>query len=150
MRVRHPHWLALGLAVTAALAGALAASSAGAAAGWDQGTGCRWLATWTAAAEAPVPARQAAADDYSRAGFADQTIRNVLWTSAGGQAARIRLSNQFGTRPVTFSQVDLSLSAGGPCSAAPTAGSPSPGTTRSPSPPGPPPPATRWTWPSRR
>ncbi len=115
MRVRHPHRLALGLAVTAALAGALAASSAGAAAGCGtRGTDCRWLASWTAAAEAPAPAHQAAADDYSRAGFSDQTVRNVVWTSAGGQAARIRLSNQFGTRPVTFSQVDLGLSAGGP------------------------------------
>jgi lysophospholipase L1-like esterase len=121
MRVRHPHRLALGVALAAILAGALAASSAGAAGaaggcgtGGTRGTDCRWLATWTAAAQAPAPARQGAADDYSRAGFADQTIRDVVWTSAGGQAARIRLSNQFGTRPVTFDQADVGLSAGGP------------------------------------
>ena len=37
-----------------------------------------------------------------------------MWASTGGQAVRISLSNQFGTRPVTFSQVDIGISAGGP------------------------------------
>jgi lysophospholipase L1-like esterase len=59
-------------------------------------------------------ARLAAPDDFSAAGFDNQTIRDIIWTSAGGQAARIRLSNQFGTRPVTFGQVDIGISAGGP------------------------------------
>jgi lysophospholipase L1-like esterase len=43
----------------------------------------------------------------------------VVWASAGGRSARIRLSNVFGTRPVTFSQLDIGVSAGG---AAVTAG----------------------------
>jgi lysophospholipase L1-like esterase len=63
---------------------------------------------------AAAPARLAAPDDFSSSGFHDQTIRDIVWTSAGGQAARITLSNQFGTRPVTFSQVDIGISAGGP------------------------------------
>jgi lysophospholipase L1-like esterase len=63
---------------------------------------------------AAAPARLAAPDDFSPAGFDDQTIRDIVWTSAGGQAARISLSNQFGTRPVTFGQVDIGMSAGGP------------------------------------
>jgi lysophospholipase L1-like esterase len=63
---------------------------------------------------AAAPATLAAADDFSPVGFDDQTIRDIVWTSAGGQAARIKLTNQFGTQPVTFSQVDLGLSAGGP------------------------------------
>ena len=37
-----------------------------------------------------------------------------MWASAGGQAVRVSLSNQFGTRPVTFSEVDIGISAGGP------------------------------------
>jgi len=63
---------------------------------------------------AAAPAKLAAPDDFSAAGFDDLTIRDVIGTSAGGQAARIRLSNQFGTRPVTFRQIDLGISAGGP------------------------------------
>ena len=63
---------------------------------------------------AATPRQLAAPDDFSAAGFHDQTIRDIVWTSAGGRAARITLSNQFGTRPVTFSQVDVGISAGGP------------------------------------
>jgi lysophospholipase L1-like esterase len=75
---------------------------------------CKWVATWAASPMAAAPERLAAPDDFSSAGFDDQTIRDIVWTSAGGQAARISLSNQFGTRPVTFGQVDLGISAGGP------------------------------------
>jgi lysophospholipase L1-like esterase len=115
MRVRHHHRLAVGAAVAAVLAGALALPPAGAAAGCGpRGTACKWLASWAAAPMAAAPASLAAPDDVSAAGFHGQTIRDIIWTSAGGKAARIRLSNQFGTRPVTFSQVDVGISAGGP------------------------------------
>ena len=53
-----------------------------------------------------------APNDFSAAGFTNQTVRNIVWTSTGGQAARIRLSNQYGIQPVTFTQVDVGLSAG--------------------------------------
>ena len=122
MRLRHPHRLAACAAcaavvtvVVVALAGAFAFPSAGAAADCGgRGPACKWAATWAAAPMAAAPAKQAAPDDFSPAGFDDQTIRDIIWASAGGQAARIRLSNQFGTRPVTFRQIDLGLSAGGP------------------------------------
>jgi lysophospholipase L1-like esterase len=118
MQVRHPRRLAAGVAAAVALAGAAVAvafGSAGAAAacGTRELT-CKWLASWAAAPMAATPRRLAAPDDFSAAGFHDQTIRDIAWTSAGGQAARITLSNQFGTRPVTFSQVDVGISAGGP------------------------------------
>ena len=123
MRLRHPHRLAACAAVVTvvvvvvvvALAGAFAFPSAGAAADCGgRGPACKWAATWAAAPMAAAPAKLAAPDDFSPAGFDDQTIRDIIWASAGGQAARIRLSNQFGTRPVTFRQIDLGLSAGGP------------------------------------
>ena len=115
MRVRHPLRLAVGVASAAALTAALLFPDAGAAAGCgSRGTACKWLATWAASPMAAAPARLAAPDDFSSAGFDDQTIRDIIWTSAGGQAARISLSNQFGTRPVTFSQIDIGISAGGP------------------------------------
>lgn len=40
------------------------------------------------------------------------TVRDVVRTSIGGQALRIRLSNRFGNRPVTFDDVRVALSAG--------------------------------------
>jgi lysophospholipase L1-like esterase len=115
MHLRHPLRLAVGVASAAALAAAFVFPAPGAAAGCGtHGTSCRWLATWAASPMAAAPARLAAPDDFSAAGFDDQTIRDIVWTSAGGQAVRISLSNQFGTRPVTFSEVDIGISAGGP------------------------------------
>ncbi|MFS0637693.1 SGNH/GDSL hydrolase family protein [Mesobacillus foraminis] len=43
----------------------------------------------------------------SRKGFANQTIRMVIHPNASGSAVRIRLSNQFGTKPVTFGKVTV-------------------------------------------
>jgi hypothetical protein len=63
---------------------------------------------------AATPARLMAPDDFSSGGFNDQTIRDIVWTSVGGQAVRISLSDQFGRQPVTFGQVDVGVSAGGP------------------------------------
>jgi hypothetical protein len=112
---RHPLRLAIGGVLAAALAGALVLPVPGAAARCGvHGTACKWVATWAASPMAAAPARLAAPDDFSAAGFDDQTIRDIVWTSAGGQAARISLSNQFGTHPVTFSQVEIGISAGGP------------------------------------
>ena len=115
MLLRHPLRLAVGVVSTAALAAALLLSPAGAAAGCGtHDTACQWEATWAASPMAAAPSRLAAPDDFSAAGFDDQTIRDIVWTSAGGQAARIALSNKFGTQPVTFGQVDIGISAGGP------------------------------------
>jgi lysophospholipase L1-like esterase len=119
MRLRHPLRLAVGVASAAALTAALTvallfpAAQAEAACG-HHGVACEWMATWAASPMAAAPERLAAPDDFSSAGFDSQTIRDIVWTSAGGQAARISLSNQFGTRPVTFGQVDVGISAGGP------------------------------------
>ena len=79
-----------------------------------------WVSTWAASPMAATPSPLASAGDLSAAGFKDQTIRDVVWASAGGRAARIRLSNVFGTRPVTFSQLDIGVSAGGAAVAAGT------------------------------
>jgi lysophospholipase L1-like esterase len=115
MRLRHPLRLAVGVASAAALTAALLFPGAPAeAACGHHGLACKWVATWTASPMAAAPERLAAPDDFSSAGFDGQTIRDIVWTSAGGQAARISVSNQFGTRPVTFGQVDIGISAGGP------------------------------------
>ena len=55
-----------------------------------------WVATWAAS---PM-----AASDSERAeqGFDDQTIREIIYVSAGGEALRVHLSNLFGTQPLTI------------------------------------------------
>jgi lysophospholipase L1-like esterase len=55
-----------------------------------------WVATWAASPMAP--------SDSARAeqGFSDQTIREIVYVSAGGDALRVHLSNLFGTRPLTI------------------------------------------------
>src|ERR1700677_3173916 len=51
-----------------------------------------WVTTWsTANAQDPEPDT-----------FKHQTIREIIHTSVGGQAVRIRLANTFGTQPITF------------------------------------------------
>ncbi len=103
-----------GVITAAALAGVLALPAASAAASSrDHHESGRWVATWAASPMPATPVSLAAKDDFSAKGFRDQTIRNIVWTSVGGQAARIRLSNRFGRRPITFRQVDIGIAGAG-------------------------------------
>jgi lysophospholipase L1-like esterase len=62
-----------------------------------------WVATWsTANAEVPSPAT-----------FKNQTIREIIHTTVGGQAVRIRLANTFGAQPVTFDSVYVGIQKNG-------------------------------------
>ncbi|WP_226961982.1 MULTISPECIES: SGNH/GDSL hydrolase family protein [Streptomyces] len=61
-----------------------------------------WVATWSAAPSGAEPG--------TRDGLPDQTIRNVVRTSVGGNGVRIELSNRYGSRPVTFTRVTVALS----------------------------------------
>jgi lysophospholipase L1-like esterase len=101
------------LTMTALAAGlALPAAAAGAATSGQPGSG-HWVSAWAASPMAATPPSLTSATDFSAAGFSDQTIRDVVWASASGRSARIRLSNVFGSQPVTFRQADIGLSAGG-------------------------------------
>ncbi|MFI1221670.1 MULTISPECIES: SGNH/GDSL hydrolase family protein [unclassified Streptomyces] len=62
-------------------------------------SGGTWVATWTAA---PVRAEPGTED-----GLPGRTIRNVVHTSIGGNAARITLSNLFGTAPLVIDQATV-------------------------------------------
>ena len=55
-----------------------------------------WVETWAAAMTRPTSMVATQADR----GFRDQTIRDVISTSVGGQEVRIRLSNLYGDRPL--------------------------------------------------
>ncbi|HEX6522197.1 MAG TPA: SGNH/GDSL hydrolase family protein [Streptosporangiaceae bacterium] len=64
-----------------------------------------WVASWAASPMAPTALISAQAE----AGFTDQTVRNVVYTSVGGDAFRVRVSNAFGTSPLTVGAVSVGL-----------------------------------------
>jgi lysophospholipase L1-like esterase len=60
-----------------------------------------WAGTWHTAMAQRLPGTDQ--------GLPNHSIRNVVHTSAGGRAARIRLSNVYGTVPVTMGRVTLAV-----------------------------------------
>jgi lysophospholipase L1-like esterase len=71
-----------------------------------------WAASWGAAMQPPVQGAGPALN-WSRKGFEDQTVRQVIRLSTGGAQVRVRLSNLYGTRPLHVSGATLGRSAGG-------------------------------------
>lgn len=64
----------------------------------------RWVGTWSASLVQP-----AADGDISAQGFTDQTVRMVVRITSGGTALRVRLSNTFGTEPLTIAAGSVGL-----------------------------------------
>ncbi|HEY0449787.1 SGNH/GDSL hydrolase family protein [Actinophytocola sp.] len=62
-----------------------------------------WVGTWAAA-----PANGVASAPN---GYPNYSIRNVVHTSVGGSQARVRLSNAFGTSPLTLGRVTVAVAA---------------------------------------
>ena len=75
-----------------------------------------WVAAWTASAQGPYPVGNPSAQpelkytfpDATR-GAVDQSFRLIVRPDIWGKQARIRLSNAFGTQPVTFDGVYVGL-----------------------------------------
>jgi lysophospholipase L1-like esterase len=63
-----------------------------------------WIGTW---ATAPVIGEPGTPN-----GYPGLTIRNVVHTSVSGTAARVRLSNRYGTKPLTVTRAAVALAAG--------------------------------------
>lgn len=61
-----------------------------------------WVGSW-ATALSPAGAGK------SKDGFTDQTVRMFVHTSVGGEKARIKLSNRYGTEPLTIGHATLAL-----------------------------------------
>jgi len=64
-----------------------------------------WISSWTASPQAPrgvVPAS-----------FSNRTIRQIVHLSVGGNKVRVRLSNEFGTRPVLIGAASVAAAGGG-------------------------------------
>lgn len=70
--------------------------------------GSHWIATWGAAPQA------ATGGNLSRAGFRDATIREIVFTSAGGLRVRVRLTNAFGSAPLRIGRATIALAGSGP------------------------------------
>ncbi|HWF54364.1 MAG TPA: SGNH/GDSL hydrolase family protein [Solirubrobacteraceae bacterium] len=66
-----------------------------------------WISTWGAAPQGPV------ANNDSERGFADQTIRQIVYTSVGGTHARIELSNAFGSAPMVVGAAAIGIAGRG-------------------------------------
>jgi lysophospholipase L1-like esterase len=73
--------------------------------------GRHWVASWAASpvVGSDIPWSSCPAG----AGLTDQTVRNVLFLSAGGDHVRVRLSNTFGTRPMAVDHASVAVRASG-------------------------------------
>src|SRR5437016_7555892 len=87
---------------------------------WAQ-RGEKWVVSWTCPAHGPYPVGNPSAQPDQRfafpsaqAGANDQTLRLIVHPDIWGRQARLRLSNVFGTKPVTFDGVFVGLQMGGP------------------------------------
>ncbi|HEX3688352.1 MAG TPA: SGNH/GDSL hydrolase family protein [Solirubrobacteraceae bacterium] len=69
--------------------------------------GEHWVAGWGASPQAPIAA------NLSARGFEDQTVRQVIFSSAGGAMVRVRLSNAFGAEPVRIAAASIALQGSG-------------------------------------
>ena len=79
-----------------------------------------WVASWTASAHGPYPVGNPTAQPELKyaipsadTGISDQSIRLIVRPDVWGQRTRIRLSNAFGTRPVTFDGAYVGLQSSG-------------------------------------
>jgi len=69
-----------------------------------------WVGTWSASPGTGVA--------NTPNGYPNYSIRNVVHTSVGGTQARVRLSNTFGTSPLTFGHVTVAVAQSGTSPAA--------------------------------
>ncbi len=80
----------------------------------------KWVTTWTASAHGPYPSGNPSAQPDLRFAFPvpasgahDQTFRLIVRPDLWGGQTRVRLSNAFGTTPVTFDGVFVGLQMSG-------------------------------------
>ncbi len=76
----------------------------------------KWVTSWAASAQGPYPAGNPVAQPDLRLAFpfpergaVDQSFRLIIGPDIWGREARLRLSNSFGTKPVTFDGVFAGL-----------------------------------------
>ncbi|MGD0560943.1 MAG: SGNH/GDSL hydrolase family protein [Streptosporangiaceae bacterium] len=109
VRIRPRSVAALGVAIVVVLglgavrAAAALATSGAKTSGSSSEHNPGWVGTWEAAQTV------AATSGLSDTGFDDQTVRNIVHTSVGGSEIKIRISNVFGTGPLTVTAAYVGL-----------------------------------------
>jgi lysophospholipase L1-like esterase len=68
----------------------------------------KWVGTWSTA-----PQLVETGNNPPAPGLSNNTLRQIVRVSIGGDSLRLRLSNEFSTSPVTFHTVHIALSKGG-------------------------------------
>jgi lysophospholipase L1-like esterase len=98
---------AVAVAVTIPVMAAAGAQSTSGAAG----EGGSWVTAWGASpvVGSDIPGSTCPAGT----GLTDQTVRNVVFLSAGGAAVRIRLTNAFGTKAMSVAHATVAVQAAG-------------------------------------
>jgi lysophospholipase L1-like esterase len=86
----------------------LTATSAAALLGQAVLAQTHWVGTWGAA---PSPQLETAEMKSQKLVFHDQTLREIVHVSIGGDTVRVRLSNSFGTEPVEIGAAHLAVRA---------------------------------------
>jgi lysophospholipase L1-like esterase len=71
-----------------------------------------WIATWSPSASS-MPRRPAAGTPDPVPTYVDRTLREIVHTTLGGDSLRIRISNQYGDRPLTVADARVALRADG-------------------------------------
>lgn len=69
----------------------------------SRNTALSWLGTWAASPQPPYE------NGISHDGFKNQTVRNIVHTSVGGDTLRVRVSNAFGSKPLTFGRAAIAI-----------------------------------------
>ena len=76
-------------------------------------TRVQWVGTWAAS---PVAGETTETCPAGPAGITNQTVRNIVHTSVGGNAVRVRLSNTFGTAALTVGSASVAVRQSGAAS----------------------------------
>ncbi|WP_051581793.1 SGNH/GDSL hydrolase family protein [Pseudonocardia acaciae] len=95
----------------AALSGCAASSRTPAHDG--AGAGPAWSGTWAAAQQRAMPGNEWFGPNWSLAGFAEQSVRQLVRVSAGGSQVRIRLSNLYGATPLRIAGATIAVAGNG-------------------------------------
>jgi lysophospholipase L1-like esterase len=81
----------------------------------------KWVVSWAASAHGPYPVGNPSAQPDQKfafpsppAGANDQTFRLIVRPDIWGRQARLRFTNAFGTKPITFDGAYVGLQLGGP------------------------------------
>ena len=73
-----------------------------------QAATAQWIASWGAS---PQPPSAAGGGLGANKTFKDQTIRQIVRISAGGDRVRVRLTNEYGTKPLAIGAASIAVAA---------------------------------------